>query len=46
MQQKNSEFRNMHTQIQKVILYSKAGFKDFWHRNTNQTQIWYGEFKQ
>ena len=40
---------NTHTQIQKsyfvvLILTLDADFKDFLHKNTNQTQILYGEF--
>ena len=38
------------TQIQKVILYSKTGFKvcfkDFRYTRINPTQIWYDKFNQ
>ena len=38
------------TQIQKVVLYSKTGFKDrfkdFRYIRINPTQIWYDKFNQ
>ena len=47
LQNNHCEFHKTHTQIQKVILYAKIGFKwqikDNLYINTNYTQNWYGE---